>query len=114
MLASKVEPFSAPHGKAENKPRDMNNVNPTQDPIMAIAQNFDKVKNKIMHIQATLLNKVTILERERGQQQNFHPRPQYNNNNRQLRGNQGWNRNRPPHEKRVTNSLAPSDTINQE
>jgi hypothetical protein len=31
MLASKVEPFSAPHAKVETKPRDMNNVDPAQD-----------------------------------------------------------------------------------
>jgi hypothetical protein len=80
MLASKVEPFSAPHAREETKPRDMNNVDPSQDPIMSLAQKFDKVTIEIMQTQATLLNKVTILERERGQQQNFPPRPQYNNN----------------------------------
>jgi hypothetical protein len=60
----------------------------SQDSIMALNQKFDQMTTEILQTQATLLNRITILERERDQPQNFPPRPQYNNNH-QPRGNQG-------------------------
>jgi hypothetical protein len=56
------------------------------------------------------MNKVTNLDIY--QQHILPPRPQYNDNQQQ-QGNQGWNP-RPPNEKRVPNTFAPTNVINQE
>ena len=63
MLASKVETCSAPCAKAETNPKDINNVYPTEDYVVALGQKFDQVTTKILQTQAILLNKITILEK---------------------------------------------------
>jgi len=80
---------------------------------MYLAQKMDQMTTKIMHSQDNIMDRLIIFKREKCQPQNPPPRHQYNNN-RQPRGNQGWNRNRPPPKQRVPNALAPSDMINQE
>jgi hypothetical protein len=69
MLASKVEPFSAPRAKVETKPRAMNNFDPIHDSMMALAQKFDQMTTEILQSQANIIDRLNILERERGQPQ---------------------------------------------
>jgi hypothetical protein len=66
--------------KDETKPRTMNNVNPIPDPVMALAQKFDQMTTEILNSQANIMDRLTILEKERSQNQNPPPRPQFNNN----------------------------------
>lgn len=112
LLASKVEPFHAPHSKAETKPRALNNANskPIQDPMTLFAQRHHQMTTEFLQTHNLPMNEVTNLER--AQRQSLPPKPQYNNN-RQQRGNQGW-KPRPPNDQRVPNILAPTDMINQE
>jgi hypothetical protein len=115
MFSTKIDPLGSSRistSKAETKPRTLNTVDPAQDPITVLTQKFEKVTSKLIQTQTALLNKITSLERDRVQQGNFPPRHQQNNH--QPRGNQGWNRNRPPPEQRVPNPLTPTNMVNQE
>jgi len=48
LLACKVEPFHIPHAKAETKPKTMNNVEPTQDSVMLLAQKLEQLINEVL------------------------------------------------------------------
>jgi hypothetical protein len=54
LLASKVDPFHAPHAKAETKPRTLNNVEPTQDPVTLLAQRLDQMTTEFLQTQISL------------------------------------------------------------
>jgi hypothetical protein len=43
FLSSKVDPFHAPHAKYATNPRTLNNVEPTQYPMMLLAQRLEKM-----------------------------------------------------------------------
>jgi hypothetical protein len=78
LLDSKVDPFHVSSAKVETKPRNLNNVEPTQDFVTLLDQRLEHITIEFFQNQSLLMKKVTNLERD--QQQHFPPRSQYNNN----------------------------------
>jgi len=56
------------------KPRTMYATNLFQDPIRVLSEKFEKLFTDLIQSQTALLNRMTNLERDRGQQSVYHPR----------------------------------------
>jgi hypothetical protein len=70
MLSTKVDPLGssrAPTSKEKTKPRAMNTIKPSQDPILALNEKFEKLSTDLIQSQKTILNRMISLEREKGQ-----------------------------------------------
>jgi hypothetical protein len=66
-----VEPFYAPRTKADNKPRTLHNIDPTQEISAPWAQNIEEAINVLTQNQTLMMNKIT--NRERVQQKTMMP-----------------------------------------
>jgi hypothetical protein len=63
ILVSKVDPCHAPRANAKTKPRTLNNVEPTQDPVILLSQRLDQMTIEFLQSQNILMNKVTNLRK---------------------------------------------------
>jgi len=75
LLSFKVEPFHAPRANSKTKERTLHNVEPTQDLVASMTQNFEDIITNLSQNQALIMNKITNMEREK--QLELYPKPQY-------------------------------------
>lgn len=106
VSTSKIDIPSYPRDKVEVKSNPTTQVNPTD-----FAQKFEEVTGVLIQGQVAMMNKLSILERERGSHQNYPPKPQFNND-RAPKRNLYSGKN--PSQQKVPNTPSPTNVVGQE